>query len=402
MSSIKVKFRPAAEPECPGYVYYQIIHERKIRRIPSSYTLLPHEWSDARGDVIPEEGSDRTQLLLSIRQHIDCDIALLMRIDSGLYKSGSRYSADDLISEFRREVCGLHLFRFMTAEAERLRRLGRVRTSEAYRSTVSSFGKFRNGEDIRLDVLDPHVICRYEAWLAGRNVVPNTVSFYMRILRAVYNRAVKKYGFIDRDPFSSVYTGIDRTVKRALPLQTVRKIRHLDLLRRPSLDYARDMFILSFCMRGMSLVDMAFLRKSDLRGGYVTYRRRKTGKVMKIAWTLEMQTIIEKYGENTSRYLLPILTSHDVDARLCYRNAGHRINRALRKIGMLVGAGMPLTLYVARHSWASVARANGIPVSVISEGLGHESESTTRIYLANLDSAVVDRANALVINSVCS
>ncbi|MDE5839599.1 MAG: site-specific integrase [Muribaculaceae bacterium] len=401
MSSIKVKFRPSADPGRQGSVYYQIIHERKIRQLPSSHTLFPHEWSEARGNVIPENGGDRTPILISIRGLIDCDIALLMRIDSDLYKSGSRYSVDDLIAEFHREVGCLHLFRFMTAEAEGMRRRGKVRTSEAYRSAVSSFSKFRKGEDIRLDVLDSNVICRYETWLEDRNVVSNTVSFYMRILRAVYNRAVKKYGFKDRDPFSDVYTGIDRTVKRALPLQTVRKIRHLDLLRTPSLDYARDMFILSFCMRGMSLVDMAFLRKSDLRGGYVTYRRRKTGKVMKIAWTLEMQTIIDKYGKNASRYLLPILKGQDMDDMHCYRNAGHRINRALRKIGMLVGAGIPLTLYVARHSWASVARANGIPVSVISEGLGHESESTTRIYLANLDSAVVDRANNVVINSVC-
>lgn len=43
----------------------------------------------------------------------------------------------------------------------------------------------------------------------------------------------------------------------------------------PSADFARDMFMLSFYLRGMSLMDMAFLRKSDLSYGYVTYRRRK-------------------------------------------------------------------------------------------------------------------------------
>ena len=61
---------------------------------------------------------------------------------------------------------------------------------------------------------------------------------------------------------------------------------------------------------------------------------------------------------------------------------------------------IPLTLYVARHSWASVAKAQGVPVSVISEGLGHDSEATTQIYLASLDSSVVDKANSMILKSL--
>ena len=61
---------------------------------------------------------------------------------------------------------------------------------------------------------------------------------------------------------------------------------------------------------------------------------------------------------------------------------------------------MPLTMYVARHSWASAAKAKGIPVSVISEGMGHDSESTTQIYLASLDTSIVDSANSIILNSL--
>ena len=57
-------------------------------------------------------------------------------------------------------------------------------------------------------------------------------------------------------------------------------------------------------------------------------------------------------------------------------------------------------MYVARHSWASVAKSKGVPLSVISEGMGHDSESTTRIYLASLETSVVDRANSLIISSL--
>lgn len=60
----------------------------------------------------------------------------------------------------------------------------------------------------------------------------------------------------------------------------------------------------------------------------------------------------------------------------------------------------PLTLYVARHAWASIARSKNVPISVISEGMGHDSESTTRIYLASLDTVAVDKANRMIIKSL--
>lgn len=291
-------------------------------------------------------------------------------------------------------------FTFIRNEITRLKKRGKLRTADTYKSALESFKKFRNEKDILIDSISRSLIEEYEGWLIRRNVVPNTTSFYMRILRAIYNRAVEALGLENRYPFQKVYTGVDKTVKRAISIPILREIKQLDLVRHPSLDYARDMFMLSFCMRGMSLVDMAFLRKSDLRNGYITYRRRKTGQVMKVAWTREMQMIVDKYGENPSNYLLPIIRCQDIHEMPYYKNVGHRINRALGKIGGIIGMEEPLTLYVARHSWASAAQANGIPISVISKGLGHESETTTRIYLANLNTSVIDNANAIVIASI--
>ena len=73
------------------------------------------------------------------------------------------------------------------------------------------------------------------------------------------------------------------------------------------------------------------------------------------------------------------------------------INRYLKEIGIVLGLALPLTLYCARHSWASIARYEGIPVSVISEGMGHDSEKTTQIYLASLETEVVDKANRKIL-----
>lgn len=292
------------------------------------------------------------------------------------------------------------LFTFMESIIAKLRQRGQIRTAETYDAAFNSFRKYRANEDIMLDCITTETMEDYEAWLRRKGLVPNTTSFYMRILKAVYNRAVEDDIIEDCKPFRRVYTGIDKTVKRALPLAAIRKIKNLDLAHSPALNYARDMFMMSFYLRGMSFIDMAYLKKTDLRNGRVTYRRRKTGQLLTIRWTEEMQRILDKYPKNGSQYLLPIIRSAETEERKAYQNAGYNINYNLKRIAVMVGIEMPLTLYVARHSWASAAKNQGIPLTVISEGMGHNNEATTQIYLASLDTTTVDKANSLIIKSL--
>lgn len=397
MTSIKVKFRPSTVAANEGTIYYQIIHERKVRQLLSTYKVFPYEWDDNRSMVIYSPQSERKPFILSIRERIRWDVERLTKIDRKLDANGLAYTADDVIEEFNRYSHEYSLFNFMESVIIKLKQNGKTRTSETYFVTLNSFKKFRNGEDIMLDSLTSEVMEAYEAWHQQRGIVPNTISFYTRILRAVYNRAVEQDIIENRNPFRHVYTGVDKTVKRALPLATIKKIKALDLSLTPSLDFARDMFMLSFYLRGMSFIDMAFLKKTDLRNGYVSYRRRKTNQQLIIEWTIEMQMILDKYPENASDYLLPIIRNPSTNERCTYRNVGYNINRNLKRIAEMVGVQIPLTLYVARHSWASAAKAKGIPVSVISEGMGHDSEATTQIYLASLDTTVVDKANSLIL-----
>ncbi len=77
-----------------------------------------------------------------------------------------------------------------------------------------------------------------------------------------------------------------------------------------------------------------------------------------------------------------------------------KINKNLKKLGKIIGMSSPLTFYVARHTWASTARRKQVPLAVISEGMGHSSESTTRIYLSTLGMSEIDRANHLIIKSI--
>ena len=408
MASIKVKFRPSTVADHESTIYYQIIHERKVRQLLSDYKVYPSEWDESRSIVTTTQKSERKAFILSIRERIRWDVERLNKIDKKLDANGLSYTADDVIDEFNRYANEYSLFNFMESIIVKLKQNGKVRTSETYKSALSSFKKFlarqaskddyRQDEDIMLDCLTSEIMEAYEAWHKSRGVAPNTISFYTRILRAVYNRAVEDDIIENRNPFKHVYTGVDKTVKRALSLPVIKKIKALDLSLNASLDFSRDMFLMSFYLRGMSFIDMAFLKKSDLKNGYVTYRRRKTGQQLIIEWTKEMQIILDKYPENATEYLLPIIKNPGTNERCTYRNMGYNINHNLKKIAKMVGVQIPLTLYVARHSWASAAKAKGIPLSVISEGMGHDSEATTQIYLASLDTSVVDRANSIILN----
>lgn len=400
MASIKVKFRPSTIADREGSIYYQIIHERKVRQLLTDYKVFSTEWDEDRSMVTTTQKSERQSFILSIRERIRWDIERLTKIDRKLDSNGLTYTADDVIDEFNRYSHEYSLFNFMEGIIAKLKQNGKIRTAETYRATLNSFKKFRKDEDIMLDSITSEIMESYEAWHKNRGVAPNSISFYTRILRAVYNRAVEDEIIENRSPFRKVYTGVDKTVKRALPLPVIKKIKALDLSLTPALDFARDMFMMSFCFRGMSFIDMAFLKKTDLKNGYVTYRRRKTGQQLIIEWTKDMQMILDKYPENKSDYLLPIIRNPGTNERCTYRNAGYNINHNMKKIAGMVGVTIPLTLYVARHSWASAARAKGIPISVISEGMGHDSEATTQIYLASLDTSVIDKANSIILKSL--
>lgn len=260
--------------------------------------------------------------------------------------------------------------------------------------------RFMEGRDVLPDDMDSDLMVAYEAWLESGGVSMNTVSFYMRNLRAVYNRAVEKGLTVQRFPFRHVYTGVEKTTKRAVPLHVIKRLKSLDLSLEPAKAYARDMLLFSFYTRGMAMVDMAFLKKKDLDNGILSYRRKKTGQQLLIKWEPCMQEIVDRYDIPGSPYLLPVIGRPGADERKQYINASHRINRHLKAIGKELGMSIPLTHYVARHSWASAARSKNIPISVISEGMGHDSETTTRIYLASLDTATIDKANRLILKSL--
>ena len=400
MATIKIKFRASSSTENEGTLFYRVTHNRIVRQISSGYKVFPQEWNAEKEClVLPvESDSIRRNYLVSLKETLLDDTKQLKSIINRLERSGEVYTADKIVYLFLHPIIGHGFIAFARQEIENLKKIGKKSKVKSYTTTLKSFSRFRNDKELLPEEVNSDIIEAYETYLESVKVCPNTISFYMRNLRAIYNRAVAKELTVQRFPFKQVYTGIDKTVKRAVSIEVIRQIRDLDLTLHPSMEYARDMFLFSFYTRGMSFVDMAFLLKKDLQNGVLTYRRHKTNQLLFIKWEKQMQEIIDKYDTSNTNYLLPIIRNKDQNDRKQYENECHRINRNLKKIGKLINLSIPLTTYVARHGWASIAQKEEIPIATISKAMGDDSEKTTRIYLDSLDTSIVDKANSTILN----
>ena len=403
MATVKLRFRRSTVAGREGALYFRITHGRISRQVNTGYRIFADEWD---GSTLKLPGADgqqeRLNHLLSMKERIHKDAARINGIIRQLDSSNKEYTAAQVVDAFLSADGNEGEFNgFVRSLTSNLKRIGKERLAETYTTTANSLMRFCVGRsDLRFNEISPELIREYEAWLGEQGLVPNTTSFYMRNLRAIYNRAVEQGLTGNRSPFKHVYTGIGKTVKRAVPVQIIRRIKALDLSSDQALQLSRDLFMFSFYTRGMPFVDMAGLKKTDLRNGVLAYRRKKTGQWLYIKWEKPMQDIADRYQDARSPYLLPIITKPGKGERRQYLNAIHLVNRHLRIIGDMAGSPIPLTTYVARHCWASIAKSRNIPISTISEAMGHDSESTTRIYLASLDTSVVDDANSKVISSI--
>lgn len=290
---------------------------------------------------------------------------------------------------------------FIEEQISQLREEHRFGTANNYEKTMRSLESFLRNKKLTFSNFNEQLIADYNTYLISKGLMRNSISFYMRNLRAIYNKAVKQKIVKKKELFSEVYTGIDKTRKRAVDERLISKLYNLKLDNNDVLSLTRDIFIFSYCMRGMSFVDIAYLKKTDISNGVISYCRRKTGQLMNVRIESCMQRIINKYKENASEYIFPIIKSDDKgEAYKQYRSGINIYNRNLGILSDMIGSGCKLSSYTARHSWATAARKHDVPISVISAGMGHSSETTTQIYLKSIEDDVVDRANAEIINKL--
>lgn len=415
MSSFTLNYRASTKgAHCEGSLYVRVIHQRKSVTATMSYRLYPHEW-DNKKRCIDFSGADSSRLkyLQEIENKINLDKEFFARTIRFLHEQGCYTSEDVLLGyKFKDKVNRLSLY--VEKQADKLHAGGQERTAKAYRSAVRSLIKYNDGKDLLLEHLNVRLIKSYESFLKEEGKSLNTISFYMRNLRAIYHRAVRDR-YIElcaEDPFHQVYTGVQVTRKRALNKQEINALNNLVLIENENdvdnkaantgLYFALDIFLFCFYARGMPFVDVAYLRKENIQKGVIAYFRKKTGQLIEVKVTPPMQKIIDRYTsqvENTP-YIFPIIKDASKSIRTQYESALRLQNIRLKKLALLAKVNKKLTTHVTRHSWATIAKSENLPLWVISEGLGHANEKTTYTYLASFDRSVLDRANARIMASI--
>ena len=380
---------------------FQVIHNRRKKLLYTGYRMKEEVFDESEGKIMNGVGSTFTATevvkmnreLRKMRNQIDIRIRQLER-------TREEFAVEDILTQnaFGTGKSQFYLLRYINAQIERKQELKKVGMAAAYKSTRSSLAKFIGRPDVRMSEVDLAFVRRYEDFLYSNGSSGNTVSYYLRNLRSLYNQAVTD-GYHPRGeyPFAKAQTRPAKTVKRALSRTDMQNLADLNLENEPELEFTRDLYLFSFYAQGMAFVDIVLLKKTDICNGVLTYSRHKSKQLIRIVVTPQMQGVIDKYNTE-NEYLFPIISGEYASGYQKYRLALGRINRHLKKIAVVADIKVPLTTYTARHTWATLARDYGAPISVISAGLGHTSEEMTRVYLKDFDVSMLNQVNSIVTN----
>ena len=380
---------------------FQVIHNRRKKLLYTGYRMKEELFDESEGKIMNGVGSTFTATevvkmnreLRKMRNQIDIRIRQLER-------TREEFTVEDILTQnaFGTGKSQFYLLRYINAQIERKQELKKVGMAAAYKSTRSSLAKFIGCPDVRMSEVDLAFVRRYEDFLYSNGASGNTVSYYLRNLRSLYNQAVTD-GYHPRGeyPFAKAQTRPAKTVKRALSRTDMQNLADLNLENEPELEFTRDLYLFSFYAQGMAFVDIVLLKKTDICNGVLTYSRHKSKQLIRIVVTPQMQGVIDKYNTE-NEYLFPIISGEYASGYQKYRLALGRINRHLKKIAVVADIKVPLTTYTARHTWATLARDYGAPISVISAGLGHTSEEMTRVYLKDFDVSMLNQVNSIVTN----
>lgn len=277
---------------------------------------------------------------------------------------------------------------------------GKLGNARVYDTMLRSVRTYLKKKDRPLKQITYTWLKKYEAWYLGRDNTVNGLGVNMRTLRALFNRAIKR-NLVSKDyyPFTQYKIKKQATRKRAISQADINKIKAYEptTLRQ---ERAKDYFLMSFYLMGASFIDLAFLQMKSIHNDRIEYQRRKTKKLHSIKITAPLKAILDKYtaGKSADDYILPVIKTDDLQKQ--YNNLANdirRYNKSLKEIGQELDLSATLTSYVARHSFATIAKFKDVPVSVISQALGHSNTETTEIYLSEFDNDILDQYNEVIV-----
>lgn len=294
--------------------------------------------------------------------------------------------------------------KFINSLSGRMLLCGRYRAHEVFYTLLRKIDGYCSHVPPSLGrVYSKPFLLGFREYLFASGLSANTVSFYFTALRSVYSLAVGDGRLrYDSDLFSVAPCGSVPTAKRAVSPETIALIHGANLSGIPRLEFCRDLFMLSVHLQGISFIDLLHLRKSDVHGDYLTYRRRKTGGVVCVSLCASARELIDKLSDPSvdSPYILPLITLSGADGWRQYQSALRLQNRRLKSLAAHLGIVETLTSYVARHSWATIAFHNNVPAGLVGQALGHCTEEVTRIYLSSFTHEHLAEANRVVLHAI--
>lgn len=299
--------------------------------------------------------------------------------------------------------CNIDGWDFVNSEVEKLRAEGRYKTASNYLTAARSWSEFISQKNWNFTDMTTSKVEQYQRWLSEKRVCLNTISAYMRALRVMCHRAMPSKSV--KLSFDKVFTGRAKTQKRSVTENEILQLYHLPLPKNSYLSFSRDIFMFGFYAMGMPFVDIAYLKKSQVKTDSIHYARHKTGQPIRVVILPPMRQIMERYADPNSEYVFPILSkqrvpdpgNHTETLHKNYRNELRRYNYSLHRLAKILGLPRPLSSYVVRHSWASIAYLHHMDVGLISKALGHTNTSTTLLYIKSLfDSDLADANDSLM------
>lgn len=384
---------------------FQIIHQRRKLLYYTKYRIFQEQFDEKTCEVKYCESSFYTiKEIREMNRELKREYKLFLDRVRILERKKELYSVDDIVGVKKQKRFRYSFLQYVDVQITRKKNMGKDGTAAAYHSTRVSLEKYMlmlsaRKTDIKIEDIDYNYVIGYEGFLYTQGLTENTVNYYLRNFRTIYNSAIREgYKPKNDHPFIYVHAKPCKTIKRAINKEEMKELFSLSLPDYSEVALSRDLYLFSFYAQGMAFVDIAFLRRKNIHSGILSYYRHKSKQLIHIVVTPQMQSLIDKYA-NADEYIFPIIDSALLTpAYDQYRSALRRINRHLKKIASELNIDVRLTTYTARHTWATLARESGAPISIISAGLGHTSEEMTRVYLKEFDQEALAQVNRIVTN----
>lgn len=396
MASVKLKLNQSRVLKDGCYpVVFQLIHQKRKKLIYTNYRMKEVDFR-----IITSRIGSGTDIRCRISRELQKTYKRLHAQIHRLESSGDEFTVDDIVEALHHKADKkILLLSYIDAQIEWKISKRKNGMAAAYKSTRSSLAKYIGKKEIKLSQVTYSFVNRYKDFLSENGVSDNTIGYYIRNFRALYNLAVKD-GFVPSSdyPFKKICTKPCKTVKRALDRKQMLKLTRSSSLLDSEMKRSLYYFLFGFYAQGMAFVDIAYLKWKNISGNLIVYRRHKSKQLIQIDITPQIGAIINEYGNNggsAEEYVFPIIKSGFNEYKQ-YRAALGRTNRHLKKISDKLNVHPCLTTYTARHTWATLAREYGAPVSTISEGLGHTKEEMTLVYLKELDLSHLHQINKMV------